>query len=730
MSRAIVLAVAVWASTAGAEPAMPDRTERVVGAARLWAKARFFHPYLAYKDIDWDAAFVKALPKIEAATTLDQYRAALAEMLSKLGDPVTRIAGVRASVPAPAAAPGRTALTWPAPGVALVDMDAFVAGGFDSREFELRGTEIEKEVAAKAKVIVIDLRSTQLSWITTAALAYISGAFPDVEQWPAQRMLEHRGWRMQDGTTSGGYYSTFITAGGKPAGTWKKTGPQRVVFVADARSELPTEAVALQGNGRAMIVANGPLDPAGTVDYLEVGLPGDITANVRIAESLWGAPKADVIAKDPRARAIVLARAAAPKPHAPKQVELPPLRVRDDADYADTIYPSRELRVLAAVRVWATLDSFFPYRYLIGDWDAVFREMLPRFEAAPDRETYINVLREMGARTGDGHVGVAVAVPDPKMKPRGIVGAYLRLVEGKATVIRTVDADAAKLLAAGDVIESVDGKPVTAFLAQKRAITSGSTDAAREQRIVRDIAFGDAGTIAKLSVRDRNDKLREVAVPRTAANLKALFDPPALPHWTKVSATVGYVNLMLLTVPEVTQMLDELKDTRAIVFDLRGYPNGTFGTLAPRLNVKGAKYAAQILLPMVTGGHSDQRIRFFQEIHQVPTATPIYKGKVVVLIDDRAISQAEHTCLFLSEAAGATFIGSPTHGANGDITALRLPGALRMWFTGQEIRWVDGRQLQKVGVQPHITVRPTVRGIRAGKDEVLDRALAFIATGK
>jgi C-terminal processing protease CtpA/Prc len=133
---------------------------------------------------------------------------------------------------------------------------------------------------------------------------------------------------------------------------------------------------------------------------------------------------------------------------------------------------------------------------------------------------------------------------------------------------------------------------------------------------------------------------------------------------------------------------------------------------------------------MVRGGHSDQRIRFFQEMPQVPTDTPIYKGKVVVLIDDRAISQAEHTCLFLSEAAGATFVGSPTHGANGDITALRLPGALRMWFTGQEIRWVDGRQLQKVGVQPHITVRPTIGGIRARKDEVLDRALAFIATGK
>jgi C-terminal processing protease CtpA/Prc len=177
-------------------------------------------------------------------------------------------------------------------------------------------------------------------------------------------------------------------------------------------------------------------------------------------------------------------------------------------------------------------------------------------------------------------------------------------------------------------------------------------------------------------------------------------------------------------------MLDDLGTTRAIIFDLRGYPNGVFSTLTPRLNTKHAKVSAQFLLPLVSGDTHDQRIRFFQEIAEAPKDAPIYKGKVVVLIDDRAVSQSEHTCLHMAEATNVTFIGSPTHGANGDITAMRLPGGLRMWFTGQEVRWVDGRQLQKVGVQPTITVRPTLRGVRAGKDEVLERAFVFVKTGK
>ncbi|MBA3499153.1 MAG: S41 family peptidase [Myxococcota bacterium] len=718
MWKALV-AVAILVGTADAQP-VSDRIERVIGAARVWSKAKFFHPYLAYRDIDWDGAFVRALPKIEAATTVEQYKAAINEMLGKLGDPVTRIPDAAA----PSSVPAGDAVSWPTPGVLMIDMAGFAKGGFDFRGFEKRGAEIEK-AAVNAKVLVIDLRTSEPAWVSAAAVSYFVNALPAIEEWPVQRGLEHRGWRTQEGATSGGYYSAFITTGAAPGAKPKASGPQHVVFVADSRSSLPVEAIALQASGRATIVATGSLDPAGTVDVVEVALPGDLTATVRLGESEWGPPIADVIAKDPRPRALEIARTQTHKPRTPKRVDLPPLRVRDDADYADTIYPSRELRILAAVRVWGTLDQFFPYRYLITDWDGAFREMLPRIEKAPDRETYINVLRELGVRAGDGHIGVAIAVPDPKMPLRGRLGAQIRLVEGKATVVRTVD----KALAVGDVIEAVDGKPVATFMAEKRPITSGSTAEAREQRIANSLGFGDDGTIAKLSVRNAKG-VREVAVPRAAANLTTLFEAADAPHWKKLANNIGYVNMMLLTVPEVPKMLDELRNTRAIVFDLRGYPNGTLFTLAPRLNKKRAKHGAQFLRPLVMGDAGDIRIRVFQRINELPASAPIYQGRVVVLIDDRAISQAEHTCLFLAEAAGATFVGSPTHGANGDITALRLPGALRMNFTGQEVRWVDGRQLQKVGVQPNIVVRPTLRGVRAGRDEVLDRAVSAILSGK
>jgi C-terminal processing protease CtpA/Prc len=103
-----------------------------------------------------------------------------------------------------------------------------------------------------------------------------------------------------------------------------------------------------------------------------------------------------------------------------------------------------------------------------------------------------------------------------------------------------------------------------------------------------------------------------------------------------------------------------------------------------------------------------------------------YHGLTVMLIDERTISQAEHTGLFFEAADGTKFVGSPTQGANGDVTNLSLPGGIYVNFSGQAVWHADGRQLQRLGLQPDVEAHPTLAGIRAGKDEVLDKALEYV----
>jgi C-terminal processing protease CtpA/Prc len=219
----------------------------------------------------------------------------------------------------------------------------------------------------------------------------------------------------------------------------------------------------------------------------------------------------------------------------------------------------------------------------------------------------------------------------------------------------------------------------------------------------------------------------DVTLTRTKANYAGYKS--AGPHRIRLADGIGYVDLTVLTVPEVAPTLAELHDTRALILDMRGYPNGTAWVLAPLLNVRHSKLAAWFDRPQVTANEQNVT-HFVQPMPPTPARAQLYRGKVIVLIDDRAVSQAEHTCLFLNEAAQPTFIGSPTHGTNGDVTGFYLPGDLRMVFTGEAVRFLDGTQLQQRGVQPQIVVRPTLAGIRAGKDEVLARAIAFATTGR
>lgn len=102
---------------------------------------------------------------------------------------------------------------------------------------------------------------------------------------------------------------------------------------------------------------------------------------------------------------------------------------------------------------------------------------------------------------------------------------------------------------------------------------------------------------------------------------------------------------------------------------------------------------------------------------------PHYQGKVIVLIDERAISQSEHSVLMFKAATPLMTIGTPTTGANGDVTIVTLPGNLAVSFSGHDVRWPDGKQLQRIGIRPDVRVEPTPSGLAAGRDEVLERAI-------
>lgn len=60
------------------------------------------------------------------------------------------------------------------------------------------------------------------------------------------------------------------------------------------------------------------------------------------------------------------------------------------------------------------------------------------------------------------------------------------------------------------------------------------------------------------------------------------------------------------------------------------------------------------------------------------------------------------------------------------ISTIYLPGGLITMISGIGVYYPDGTETQRVGIVPDIEVKPTIEGIKNGKDELLEKAIEII----
>jgi C-terminal processing protease CtpA/Prc len=694
----------------------------------VWGKIRYLDPWVVEGRVDWDAALVGALPGALAAKTDDEAVAAVRVLLDALHDPATRVEH-DAEEHAPVAALRPPAVAQTVDGVRVIPL-----GVSEWSDVEPATERVAGELAT-AKLAVIDLRvpSRREVYVVQRVIDKLAPLLPSHDATGlAARVVEHRGYAPQTGITSGGYQTMLTSALPVTYPAAKKHHASRVVFLTDGRAGVPDLAWAMQQTGDAAIVVQGSLVLDELAGAEVVPLGAGYSAHLRRAELLGPAPRPDVQldAGAPEAKVLQAAvQAARARPVArthDRATREPALASRPDATYPDEPYPSREHRLLALYRFWNVIELFYPYLPLMGDvWQDALPEFIPRFEAATDAHEYALLVAELAARIPDGHVGVWGS-----KELRSLFGAArapfeVRMIEGQPTVTSLQgDVPERAGAAVGDVVVAVDGEPLAARMQRLAKYMAASNDSWRAYRTLRTALTGEEGSVMKLTLRDRAGATRDVSVPRIR---NRPFKERTDPVYRLLEDGIGYADLDRLQNSEVDAMFSAFEKTRAIVFDMRGYPGGTAWTIAPRLNVRHAKVGAQFFEPLVTVGNADAS--FFEQGIS-PTDRPVYQGKTVMLIDERTMSQAEHTGLFFEAVAGTTFVGSQTAGANGDVTNLALPGGLYVSFSGHDVRHADGRQLQRTGLVPDVPVHPTLEGIRAGRDEVLERAIAFIRTGK
>jgi C-terminal processing protease CtpA/Prc len=77
-------------------------------------------------------------------------------------------------------------------------------------------------------------------------------------------------------------------------------------------------------------------------------------------------------------------------------------------------------------------------------------------------------------------------------------------------------------------------------------------------------------------------------------------------------------------------------------------------------------------------------------------------------------------------APGAVVLGRTTAGADGNVSRFPLPGGATTMISGIGIFYPDRSPTQRVGIVPDRESKPTLAGIVAGRDEVVEAALELV----
>lgn len=382
--------------------------------------------------------------------------------------------------------------------------------------------------------------------------------------------------------------------------------------------------------------------------------------------------------------------------------------------------PDAGYRLLALFRYWNIIRYWFPYRDVMEeDWPGVLREFIPRMLGGIDLDGYRLEMLRLAARIHDTHAVVPGAMHLQPPAGSAQLPVVLRFVEGRAVVTGYSHAvlGPATGLAIGDVIERIDGVPVESIVDEVRPYYPASNEPVRLRDIAHRLTRGSGAATVSGTGAGGGFQTTIQRVPTSQLDLSAgrTHDLPG-PAFQMLSPEVAYLKLSSARVDSVTSYVRRAEGTDVFVIDIRNYPGEPIlYALGGHLVDNAFAFARFTKGDLVNPG----AFRFANTaVHQ--PRSPHYQGRVVVLVDEVSQSQAEFTAMAFRVAPGAIVVGSTTSGADGNVSFVPLPGGIQSIFSGIGVFYPDGRPTQRVGIIPDLLVRPTIAGIRAGRDEVLE----------
>lgn len=400
--------------------------------------------------------------------------------------------------------------------------------------------------------------------------------------------------------------------------------------------------------------------------------------------------------------------------------DVPNTKYVNEKPYADSVFPSAELRLLGLARFWNIIQYYFPYKYVIGrDWKDVLTEMVPKFQFPKDTVEYHLAMKELVASINDSHAQFNTEYTSKWAGYKWVPFGF-RLIDNKAVAVEFLNDSLCREndIRIGDVFLTVAGRTIADIIKEKWKYTSASNDAVKLRGMSYTIFNGATDSVRVTFERD--GIIKEKMIRRYLyKDFHYTYYNGGPDSFRIINGNTGYVNLGWLKPERVNEVMKAFKKTTAIIFDVRNYPNSTMYQLSWQLNSQRIPFVKFTTPDLSYPGY----YHYTKIQHTGGRNKDHYKGKVILLFNEYSQSHAEFTLMALKTAPNVVGIGSQTAGADGNVSTIIFPGNYKTYMTGIGVYYPDGTETQRIGIVPDILVKPTIAGIKAGKDEVLERGI-------
>ena len=397
----------------------------------------------------------------------------------------------------------------------------------------------------------------------------------------------------------------------------------------------------------------------------------------------------------------------------------------NESPYYGMILPDAGFRLLALFRFWNMIEYFFPYKYAINeDWNSIMDKFIPKMISAKDTLTYRLTLSELLASIHDTHAKINFADIYWTQQFEGFyrVPAQVIFIDNQAVIAGFYGKESAQQtqLNLGDILLEVDGKSVDSIVKEQLKITHGSNETAKLLNISFRLLKGfKPGVSLKIK---RNKEIKNLKLERVLSfeGSKRTWLPIPDSCYRFITPDIGYIYLGKIEINKLPIIFEKFKNTKGIIIDIRTYPSQfVVFALSHYLLPQRKPF---VKFSMIDINHPGV-VKWDRLEYIGMDNLNYYKGKIAILVNENTLSQAEYTAMAFKTAPRAVVIGSQTLGADGDVSIFTLPGNAYSYISGIGIYYPDGKETQRVGIVPDIIVHPTINGIKAGKDEVLEKAI-------